>query len=221
MTIFLPTLRSFVVLGTLYAEQHFSTMADNKVSLSIPHLFAEIVSKEAVRCGEAASCPPPLVSASVNLVPSEPVVHHPARRIGQRIVEASSWMEAPGTGASWMEAPGTGDGSSLKLPAKFRQKLESYCRLEPQYIAEQSGMHWSLVTCKSSGPGSDPAGSTQHCVDLELYAETGTPHWASLCSCGRPWVQRRPCVHVVMACLQRKVGPLRQGVRLAMRRLLT
>ena len=144
------------------------------------------------------------------MVPPESVMTF-VRRIGERIFEASSRMEALGTGY----------GPSPMLPDKYHRKLEAYYSLEPQYPVKRNGTHLALVTCKSSGPGSDPSGPTQHCVNLELFGETGTPRWVSLCSCGRPWVQRRPCVHVVMACLQRKVGPLRQGVRLAMRRLLT
>ena len=44
-------LQPVLVLGTLCAEQHFSTVAEDKVSLSIPHLIEEIVANEAVRCG--------------------------------------------------------------------------------------------------------------------------------------------------------------------------
>ena len=77
------------------------------------------------------------------------------------------------------------------LPSKLKNKLAKLQGAVPKYKVEEIGVNTYKVSYKLASGFVD-----EHIVRLELHAD-GTPLWLTLCSCGKPWVRRYPCIHVV------------------------
>ncbi len=103
-------------------------------------------------------------------------------RIGDRISECLKLAQA-----------------AKSLPAKYDEKLLALQRVSSQYRAQRTGYHTAEVSYVSKD-----GTIVSHVVNLELVSTSagspGTPQWLLLCSCGKPWVRRYPCIHVVIAC---------------------
>jgi hypothetical protein len=88
-----------------------------------------------------------------------------------------------------------------QLPPKYQQKLDKLNRVFHKYPVRHLGSATYSVEYVRETDGV----ATSHTVKLELDRETNVPRWRALCTCGRPWTRRQPCIHVYAACIQAKV----------------